>query len=152
MQNTQEYAVNLRQAVEEYTVESSKTVGCYLINLLTFIIALVVYYGLIIIFIIATLLHWYDRSDEEYFSEEIVNHDQPRDEFFPINFSDVQISVWCAVIPWSWYTLLNYWILKMNSREEYEYFFTRMFLVKISKYFSWVSFVIYLIYWCILMG
>lgn len=75
MQNTEQYGVNLRQAVDEYTVESSQTVGCYLINLLTFIAALVVYYGLIIIFTIATLLHWYDKSDEEYFSEEIVTHD-----------------------------------------------------------------------------
>lgn len=89
MQNTEQYGVNLRQAVDEYTVESSQTVGCYLINLLTFIVALVVYYGLIIIFIIATLLHWYDKSDEEYFSEEIVTHGQQNDGLFPINFSDI---------------------------------------------------------------
>ena len=95
-------------------------------NLITLILSLMVFYGLIVIFLLAMAVHWYDRlSNAHEFAEHesdleaminmhefatsdelskiekqnLMRHAGHLHYMTPFDFSEVQISVWIAVLP-----------------------------------------------------
>ena len=40
----------------------------------------------------------------------------------PLDFTNIQLSVWAALIPATWFVYINFSILKLENVEEYFYF------------------------------
>lgn len=54
------------------TRESKETVICYIINIVSLILVMLVYYGLVVILAIGLLIYWYDvtyNSNDDAFGE-----------------------------------------------------------------------------------
>lgn len=64
----------------------------------------------------------------------------------PLDFTNIQLSVWAALIPASWFVYVNFSILKLENVEEYMYFKRDRGLTKLRNMaiVSWVCFGTYL--------
>jgi hypothetical protein len=128
--------------------ESNKTIALYFGNLLSFVFVMLIYYGLVILFMISCAIHFYDYiyNYEEFrinfgihdpgfeFSEfksssQIRQMEKNLDDFhkghshwhLPFDLSNVQISMWLAVLPVTLFVWKNLQILKLETAEEYIY-------------------------------
>jgi len=64
----------------------------------------------------------------------------------PLDFTNIQLSVWAALIPATWFVYVNFSILKLENVEEYMYFRRDRGLTKLRNMaiVSWMCFGSYL--------
>ena len=64
----------------------------------------------------------------------------------PLDFTNIQLSVWIAMIPATWFVYVNFSILKLENVEEYMYFKRDRGLTKLRNMAiaSWICFGAYL--------
>lgn len=133
---------------EDIDPESTRTIWLYFGNLLSFVFVMLIYYGLIILFVISAAIHFYDYMyNYEEFKINFGMHD-PGLEFsefkssqqirqmekgfddlhkghshwhMPFDLGNIQISVWLAVLPVTLFVWKNLQLLKMETFEEYVY-------------------------------
>lgn len=138
--------MRLGELLDKNTMESHKTIILYFINLIAMVFLLLIYVGLIIIMFIAFLIHTWDRyygQDDEYgmfayqsdYHEietkeqlaqhnkiKLMNHQGHKHWITPFDFSEVQISAWCAFVPGVVFMIQNFRILSMDNMAEYQFF------------------------------
>ena len=157
----------ISEILKKDTRESKETVICYIINIISLILVMLVYYGLVVIILIGLLIYWYDMSynqqdeafgenspfssnymaefktEEEIKASDSINsglHQDHNHWITPFDFSKVQISVWFAMIPATLFIYMNMAVLKMDNHIEYVYFKKENGIKKLKclKIWSWM--------------
>ena len=125
-------------------MESNKTTGLFLLNLLCFVIITVIFNGLIIFGIVNSGILFYDyvnnydqfiriyyhnhtHTSEFKTAEEIKQIENEEANFhkghnhwrLPFDYSKVQISVWLSIFPAAFVIYHNLKILKLDTLDEY---------------------------------